>query len=378
MKPTPARATRAARRLAARVERTLRDRRLLAGVPAPSGTIASVEAWRSETDDGRLLPGHADTPTPATSARTVGPGAVGPFAHIDEPRLPPLPPRCVVVAPGARVATPAGLVITADNRILTETAWSPERVQATGLLHARRLPAPARVTGTHASLVSEWSWGYFHWVMDVLPRLEALEQNGYGDVPLIVGKKSSAFQLESLRLLGHGRVTAYTREHLQPEVLVWPAPVAPTGHTTQAAVRFLRDRLTAAAGRGGVRRKLYVQRAAPAGRRVANEDELLPLLRRRGFEIVRPELLPFAAQVRTFADASVVVGPHGAGLANIVFAKGATVVELFEPGYVNLCYCDLAAAAGHDYWYLVGTTAGMNDIVVNPRDVELTLDRAET
>ena len=50
-----------------------------------------------------------------------------------------------------------------------------------------------------------------------------------------------------------------------------------------------------------------------------------------------------AAQVRAFAEAECVVGPHGAGLTNLAFAPpGAAVVELFAGDYVNECFWALA------------------------------------
>jgi hypothetical protein len=50
------------------------------------------------------------------------------------------------------------------------------------------------------------------------------------------------------------------------------------------------------------------------------------------------------------------VAPHGAGLANLVFAPpGAGVVELFARDYVNECFWALATTVdGLRYRYLVG------------------------
>jgi len=57
-----------------------------------------------------------------------------------------------------------------------------------------------------------------------------------------------------------------------------------------------------------------------------NEGALIAELRRRGFDIVVPGTLPFTEQVRTFRNASLVVGPHGAGLTNIAFCEPGTIV----------------------------------------------------
>ncbi len=60
-----------------------------------------------------------------------------------------------------------------------------------------------------------------------------------------------------------------------------------------------------------------------------------------------------ADQIRAFAAASVIVSPHGAALANLVFATpGATVIELFPPSSVLPDYWRLASSAGVTYRYL--------------------------
>jgi capsular polysaccharide biosynthesis protein len=51
----------------------------------------------------------------------------------------------------------------------------------------------------------------------------------------------------------------------------------------------------------------------------------------------------------------VVVGAHGAGLANLLFCTpGTKVLELFAPRCVNLCYWVISNHAGLNYHYLLG------------------------
>src|SRR5207237_1054714 len=122
--------------------------------------------------------------------------------------------------PGARLATPLGIVVSPDNRVLTETAWAKERLELSGIF-TRRLPRPVRVPGTHAALISEWSENFFHWLLDALPRLAVLAETGFEGVPLIVQPRLNRFQRESLGLLGIGdeRLTPFRRSHVAPDVL---------------------------------------------------------------------------------------------------------------------------------------------------------------
>jgi hypothetical protein len=84
--------------------------------------------------------------------------------------------------------------------------------------------------------------------------------------------------------------------------------------------------------------KVYISRQHPSGgsyenfkndRKAANFDELKQFLKANGFGVYYLEEMPVWEQVLRMAEADVIVGPHGAGLANIVFAANATVVEIF-------------------------------------------------
>jgi capsular polysaccharide biosynthesis protein len=118
---------------------------------------------------------------------------------------------------------------------------------------------------------------------------------------------------------------------------------------------------------------------------VTNEDEVVEMLAGRDFKVIDPGELPVTEQIRTFAEAEWIVAPHGAALANLAFAShGASVIELFAPDYVQLCYWKLAyCVPGLGYRYLLGTgrepgndrMAGvMSDITLDLAALERTLD----
>lgn len=73
-------------------------------------------------------------------------------------------------------------------------------------------------------------------------------------------------------------------------------------------------------------------------------------LRNEGLEVVLPGSLSVRQQVKTFRSASLVIGPHGAGLSNIVFCRpGTRIYELHSSHYINPCINRLALASGHRY-----------------------------
>lgn len=98
-------------------------------------------------------------------------------------------------------------------------------------------------------------------------------------------------------------------------------------------------------------RNIYITRRKARVRRVANEEELLQVLLEYGFETYALEDMTFAEQVLLFHDANVVVAPHGAGLANILFSGEIKVLELTSP-LQTLAYFMICQTLGQEYHYL--------------------------
>lgn len=202
------------------------------------------------------------------------------------------------------------------------------------------LDEPPAAHPHEAILLGGQRLGYWHWWIDILPRVWLLETFGalYNTVaPLVIPPPQLAYQRESLELLG-----------LMPRL----EPVAP-GLTRFGSVAFTRG-LTGGGSRfpaaalaeyaawlrerlglgdpvaGGFGRRIFVSRRSAASRRVINEAEIEPVLAAHGFSVVDPAEMSIADQVAVFGEAEAVVGPHGAGLTNLLFSGPRTVVvEIF-------------------------------------------------
>jgi capsular polysaccharide biosynthesis protein len=89
-----------------------------------------------------------------------------------------------------------------------------------------------------------------------------------------------------------------------------------------ARERVLKDLPAAPGGR-----RIYVRR--PAGRRVDNAADIEAAVEKLGFTVHDMTGLSAAGQIALFREASVVIAPHGAELANLLFcAPGTRVIEL--------------------------------------------------
>jgi capsular polysaccharide biosynthesis protein len=92
-------------------------------------------------------------------------------------------------------------------------------------------------------------------------------------------------------------------------------------------------------------RRIYLSRADAGWRRVLNEPVLMAMLAQRGFESVSLAGMSVREQAALFDAAAWIVAPHGAGLANVVFARpGATLLEIFPFSFGTPAFHCVAAA----------------------------------
>lgn len=272
-----------------------------------------------------------------------------------------VPPTFTCEVPHALVLSETGLVVTEKGEALVQSCLYGGAAGAKlALVRAsaeRRVPVPLQ--GTYVSLLSYDARNYAHWLQDCLPRLALLPPSA--PVRVLVPPDSPPFVHESLALLG---VAAEDVVEAPPAVIVERLVLAHASGRTNRAVAAhllaLRKRILAAAGTASATptRRLFAARAGPR-RRIANERELAEVLRDAGFEIVHCHELPFAEQVRLFAEAEAIAGAHGAALHNHLWAApGIAIAELFGPAYLYLTVFRTASIARQRHHHLVGAPAG--------------------
>jgi hypothetical protein len=80
-------------------------------------------------------------------------------------------------------------------------------------------------------------------------------------------------------------------------------------------------------------RRLYISRNKSNHRRITNEDALLARLEPLGFEKHCTEEYTPEEAIDLFQDAEMILQPHGSGVGNLIFAKGATTIILHGTSY---------------------------------------------
>ncbi len=257
----------------------------------------------------------------------------------------------------------AGMVLSADGaelaRDVSDDLGKP--FERHWLLCFGKMRVPARLDGVTAVAAVNLGAGYCHWLLEELPRLLRIAP---GEADHLITHATGRFAREALAARGGAeRVLAARRgAHWAAGTLLVPSLTdvsgAPTRGTVEQLRAFVEERGPgrAAAGCG---ERIYLTREKARRRRVANEAAVWEALAARGFVKVALEDLSWAEQIAACRAARVVVAPHGAGLANLVFCEAGTrVVELVNRAYFNPVFWRLAALRGLDYRAVVSEGDG--------------------
>ena len=246
-----------------------------------------------------------------------------------------------------------GAVVTAENALLADLSpevWGPANHRIFSRWH---LPKSQLLNGRIAIGVTPEAGGnYYHWLLDLLPRVLLLKyatQNFSNYDALLLNGSRAAYERETLAALEVPPEKIRfvdSRDRFQIASAVFPS--LDINILAPWKVHGLRELLSS--GKPNQHRRLYFSRARAAVRRIANEKEISEVLRQQDFEILEAETLSWREQADLFANASVIVAPHGAALANIVFCQlGTRIVEITTRAGYRDWYWELAAVAGLSY-----------------------------
>lgn len=286
------------------------------------------------------------------------------------------PETYVAIIANGRVAFDYGVTITRQHTLLADAAsqfGSLPRSHAA--LFAKRFPPVRNIRGTVAVLSSSAHQRYFHWMFDVLPRLELLHMAKI-KVDKYVVNKERRFQretLETLRIDPAIIISPSSETHIKADELIVPSLPGTSGLVTPKSCQFLRANFLRDVPCRNPNRLLYVTRKDALTRRVVNEAEIIACLQKCDFEVIELEHQTVAEQVELFASARIIVGPHGAGFTNLVFSQvGTALIEFMPETYFNPCFEILAGLMSLKYYRLPSRSLSLevHDQYVDKKDVE--------
>ncbi|GAB5402001.1 MAG: hypothetical protein Aurels2KO_02320 [Aureliella sp.] len=313
--------------------------------------------------DGHLARFLSSHPAPQASSPASGLREVCKFKHRD----------FAIAFPG-RIAGNDGAVISDADELVTDVSGVHFRSDdILDPLSTGKLARPTQLEHPVA-LVSCWrSDNYYHWLIDGLARLRHMESSLTPETRIYAPARKH-FQRQSIAMLGflpEQIVAAKYGTHVaSPRVM---AASARTQSCSRGDCDYLHERFTQGLS-SQPHQRVFLSRRRRGIRSLVNEREIYSALKPLGFRRVLLEDLAFEQQVKLFHSAEAIVAPHGAGLANLVFAQSGTkVLEITTPYrlYGYHCFYEIAHHREQDYRALVAKP-------VNSRDVDLNAEPGDS
>jgi capsular polysaccharide biosynthesis protein len=203
-------------------------------------------------------------------------------------------------------------------------------------------------------------------MIDILPRFKILQQNQISLESIdyfLINSRQKKFQQETLDKLGipaNKFIESDQLSHLQASTLIVPDFPAYTGWTVPSTIQFLRYLFhPKIQTQKQYPKRIYISRNRARYRRVLNESEVINFLSPFGFYAFEMESLSVQEQANVFANAEMIIAPHGAGLTNLVFCQPqTTVVELVSPHYIRHYYGVISQQLGLKHYTLQAEALG--------------------
>lgn len=250
------------------------------------------------------------------------------------------------------VIEPTNLIVAQQDKIIKETVKSKDVLDKLiaeasksamqnagmngGLIEVGTQLTSKRYIPQRCCLLGYGLFGnYFNWTIRYASRIRYF-QALFQDCLLLVPASKRSYIAESLELFGVAEEKVrYVDEPVRVAELTMLSPSALGRYELSPhMVWTLREHPQIRALWSRPAKRLYIPRRNVKLRRVVNERELEASLERLGFAPFDCAAHSVREQAAAFKSADVIVAPHGAGLANIVYCKpGTRIVEIIPEGY---------------------------------------------
>jgi hypothetical protein len=198
------------------------------------------------------------------------------------------------------------------------------------------------------------STSYYHFLIEELPRL-LFTISRYPNLSIMIYENAPKHVLGFVDMLKQNlslqnNVILLPMGLYQVSNYVFTASEDDSGFFHKESINIVRDTFKVSKKEFPTGRKAYLSRKK-AARSFTNETEVEEHLKKGGFSIICLEDLSIAAQINLFQNAEIIVGSHGAGFANLVWAsENVRVLEIFSPVRANDCFARLASTVRAKYF----------------------------
>lgn len=212
---------------------------------------------------------------------------------------------------------------------------------------------PLHLSGVVLAIADLSAEGYYHWLLENLPRigmaLGALKEDpvidglriwhNAGDRPYVREGLLDILGLSADRL-----IDAHHHPYIRADRLLVPSFPSDFGWPSAQVRTWLRTRFLPEPSTMAAEGRIWLKRSDSGRRPIWRQQDCIERLLPLGFRAFDPASCTIREQARRIASASCIAAPHGAALANLVFAApGTTVLEAHQTGYAPPYFHALAA-----------------------------------
>jgi capsular polysaccharide biosynthesis protein len=226
--------------------------------------------------------------------------------------------------------------ITEDDKLLfKESSCYGPLPENHWVFRSIKLPKVHRLAGKTLFLSSRSN--YWHLLADELCDLSLLTESGINlnQFDQIVFEKShfnAGKELQEIFGLNQScQVSLNKLMHIECEELFF---FTGTFSLSKHALSLVRKKIKSVIEKSTAKsakscKRIIVSRGSSTTRRWLNENECMEFLDTLDFKLIDPSKLSLSEQVGAFSNAEIILGPHGAGLTNIMFCNpGTKVIEI--------------------------------------------------
>lgn len=302
----------------------------------------------------------------------------------------------VATISSGRVWGEAGAVLTPEGKLIFDLSQEYDALQ-NRMLEADEHPVFQQwndpklqhLEGTVAVLTFCGSHNYFHWMYDVLPRLAMLKTSGIPYTSIIMNPNPyGPFVAQTWAMLGISEssvIRTNPEAYVEADQLLVPSLMM-NSHYPPWATDTLRKFLLPHRDESHVTpERIYISRKKASSRRIVNDEDVICSLEKFNIVPICLEDWTVGQQIQLFASAKVIVGPHGAGLANLAFCqRGTQVIEIFHAQHVVPTYWMISNHNELEYYMVYGQGIpdpairfpGLEDVYVDIQRLKQTLHLA--
>ena len=254
----------------------------------------------------------------------------------------------------------SGWILGRKNYLLTSHSWYGRHINevAPFIPFLFKKKCIKKIEGVVLSILSDFSFdgNYGHFLLDCIPRLELFYKAGFNisDVDYVLcpkpRSKNSKYLFDRLGIPLEKCIWSEERYRtVRVETLIAPTFPGTRRNYPSWTINFLQKTFTPSPPKPI--RRLYVSRTGFT-RNPINESTMHSILKKYDFEIYNP--VDHDRTYMDFAEATIIVGVHGANLSDLTFCQpGTKVLELIPTEHLFPYYYTLCDAANLKYHCLV-------------------------